>query len=291
MFRPIPTWRRVLKVVALVCASSLTMTGCGVVNFLTNRHNVVDGVGRIPGGNFASLVTLPEGVTIDFPELLGPMMGPQVGGPRVLMIGDSIMASTSSRYGNEMCDTLTQLGWKVEVEAQSGSFVDFGLKVLGQRLEDGWDTAVVFLGTNYDGNQANYENKMRQIFVGLSPTPFVVLTTALFEPRQQEVNDVIMKLAGEFPNVTVLDWGTIAANNGLIGKDGVHLTADGRSVFATAVARALEFAPTREGECLPIYFKSDAPVPGVMPDETVPASTDTSLPDAGVLPDTSTTLP
>jgi len=42
---------------------------------------------------------------------------------------------------------------------------------------------------------------------------------------------------------------------------------------------------------LPIYFKSDAPVPGVMPDETVPASTDTSLPDAGVLPDTSTTLP
>jgi hypothetical protein len=267
------------------------MTSCGVVNFLTNRSNVVDGVGRIPGGNFSSLVTLPEGVTIDFPELLGPMMGPQVGGPRVLMIGDSIMASTSSRYGNEMCDTLTQLGWKVEVEAQSGSFVDFGLKVLGQRLEDGWDTAVVFLGTNYDGNQANYENKMRQIFVGLSPTPFVVLTTALFEPRQQEVNDVIMKLAGEYPNVTVLDWGTIAANNGLIGKDGVHLTANGRSVFAAAVARALEFAPTREGECLPIYFKSDAPVPGVMPDETVPVSTDTSLPDAGVLPDTSTTLP
>jgi hypothetical protein len=30
---------------------------------------------------------------------------------------------------------------------------------------------------------------------------------------------------------------------------------------------------------------------GVMPDETVPVSTDTSLPDAGVLPDTSTTLP
>ena len=78
MFRPTPTWRRVLKIVALVCASSLTMTGCGVVNFLTNRSNVVDGVGRIPGGNFSSLVTLPEGVTIDFPELLGPMMGPQV---------------------------------------------------------------------------------------------------------------------------------------------------------------------------------------------------------------------
>ena len=280
-----------LQFSAVVCASTLVLTSCGVVNFLTNKDNVVDGVGRIPGGNFSSLVTLPEGITVEFPELLGPMMGPQVGGSRVLMIGDSIMASTSSRYGNEMCDTLTQLGWKVEVEAQSGSFVDFGLKVLGQRLEDGWDTAVVFLGTNYDGNQANYENKMRQIFEGLSPTPFVVLTTALFNPRQQEVNDVIMKLASEFPNVTVLDWGKIAENNGLIGKDGVHLTADGRSVFAAAIARALEFAPTREGECLPIYFKTDAPVPGVMPDESVPAGSDTSVPADDVLPATPTTLP
>ncbi len=280
-----------LQFSAVVCASTLVLTSCGVVNFLTNKDNVVDGVGRIPGGNFSSLVTLPEGITVEFPELLGPMMGPQVGGSRVLMIGDSIMASTSSRYGNEMCDTLTQLGWKVEVEAQSGSFVDFGLKVLGQRLEDGWDTAVVFLGTNYDGNQANYENKMRQIFEGLSPTPFVVLTTALFNPRQQEVNDVIMKLASEFPNVTVLDWGKIAENNGLIGKDGVHLTADGRSVFAAAIARALEFAPTREGECLPIYFKTDAPVPGVMPDESVPAGSDTSVPADDVLTATPTTLP
>lgn len=132
---------------------------------------------------------------------------------------------------------------------------------------------------------------MRQIFEGLAPTPFVVLTTAMFKPRQQEVNDVIMKLASEFPNVTVLDWGAIAANNGLIGKDGIHLTADGRSVFAAAIARALEFAPTREGECLPIYFKSDAPVPNVMPDETVPVSTDTSTPDADELPIASTTLP
>jgi hypothetical protein len=89
----------------------------------------------------------------------------------------------------------------------------------------------------------------------------------------------------------VLDWGAIAANNGLIGKDGIHLTADGRSVFAAAIARALEFAPTREGECLPIYFKSDAPVPNVMPDETVPVSTDTSTPDADELPIASTTLP
>ena len=286
MFRPTPTWRRVLKIAALVCASSLTMTGCGVVDFLTNRSNVVDGVGRIPGGDFASLVTLPDGVSIDFPELLGPMIGPQVGGPRVLMIGDSIMASTSSRYGNEMCDTLVQLGWQVEVEAQSGSFVDFGLKVLNERLDAGWDTAVVFLGTNFDGNQTNYENKMRQIFERLSPMPFVVLTTALFDPRQQKVNDVIMNLASDFSNVTVLDWSIIAENDGVTGTDGIHLSPDGRSVFAAAIARALEFAPTREGECLPMFFRSELPVPV----ETVPVESETTVP-VDVLPDTSTTLP
>ena len=290
MFRPTPTWRRVLKIAALVCASSLTMTGCSVVNFLTNRSNVVDGVGRIPGGDFASLVTLPEGVSIDFPELLGPMMGPQVGGPRVLMIGDSIMASTSSNYGNEMCDTLVQLGWQIEVAAQSGSFVDFGLKVLDQRLEAGWDTAVVFLGTNFDGNQANFENKMRKIFERLSPMPFVVLTTAMYDPRQQKVNDAIMKLASDFSNVTVLDWATIAENDGVIGTDRIHLSADGRSVFAAAIARALEFAPTREGECLPMFFRSEPPVPEVVPEETVPVESETTLP-VDVLPDTSTTLP
>ena len=286
MFRPTPTWRRVLKIAALVCASSLTMTGCGVVDFLTNRSNVVDGVGRIPGGDFASLVTLPDGVSIDFPELLGPMIGPQVGGPRVLMIGDSIMASTSSRYGNEMCDTLVQLGWQVEVEAQSGGFIDFGLKVLNERLDAGWDTAVVFLGTNFDGNQTNYENKMRQIFERLSPMPFVVLTTALFDPRQQKVNDVIMNLASDFSNVTVLDWSIIAENDGVTGTDGIHLSPDGRSVFAAAIARALEFAPTREGECLPMFFRSELPVPV----ETVPVESETTVP-VDVLPDTSTTLP
>ena len=266
------------------------MTGCSVVNFLTNRSNVVDGVGRIPGGDFSSLVTLPDGVSIDFPELLGPMIGPQVGGPRVLMIGDSIMASTSSSYGNEMCDTLVQLGWQVEVAAQSNSFVDFGLKVLDQRLEAGWDTAVVFLGTNFDGNQANYENKMRKIFERLSSMPFVVLTTGMFDPRQQKVNDVIMKLASDFSNVTVLDWATISQNDGVIGTDGIHLTADGRSVFSAAIARALEFAPTREGECLPMFFRSEPPVPEVVPEETVPVESETSLP-VDVLPDTSTTLP
>ncbi len=54
---------------------------------------------------------------------------------RVLMIGDSIMASTSSRYGGEMCKELVPRGWDVEMDAESGRFVDFGDRVLDSRLD------------------------------------------------------------------------------------------------------------------------------------------------------------
>ena len=246
----------------------------GAYRFVVNSDSYLSGVGRIPGGDFNTLVTLPDGIDVTFPELIGKMIGPQIQGNRVLMIGDSIFASTSSRYGNEMCNTLTQLGWQVAVEAQAGEFIDFGSRVLGRRWEEGWDTAVVFLGTNFDGNIVRYEEKLREMFYVLSQNPFVVLTTAEFRPKQLEVNEVIKRLAEEYGNVSVLDWAAVASNNGLIGRDGVHLTADGRSVLATAVARSLEFSRDRtSGECLKPVFRDDSKVLDAMPttvaDETV----------------------
>ena len=295
MFRRPPTRsatrrRGALRFTLAATAFSVALSGCGVIDFITGNDGYLDGVGRIPGGEFNSLVSLPEGVEIQFPELIGPMMGPQIGGNRVLMIGDSIMASTSSRYGNEMCNTLTPLGWQVAVEAQSGSFVDFGLKVLGRRLEEGWDTAVVFLGTNFDGNLAHYESVLRQIFDALSPTPFVVLTTAEFRPKQIEVNNVILNLAKEYEHVTVLDWAKIAANPGVLGNDRIHLSANGRDVFSVAVARSLELPPVRDGKCIDPIFRSDAAVKDVMPGEVV--VDDTSVPAVDPAPgEATTTLP
>jgi hypothetical protein len=231
----------------------------GAYRFVVNSDSYLSGVGRIPGGDFNTLVTLPDGIDVTFPELIGKMIGPQIQGNRVLMIGDSIFASTSSRYGNEMCNTLTQLGWQVAVEAQAGEFIDFGSRVLGRRWEEGWDTAVVFLGTNFDGNIVRYEEKLREMFDVLSQNPFVVLTTAEFRPKQLEVNEVIKRLAEEYGNVSVLDWAAVASNNGLIGRDGVHLTADGRAVLATAVARSLEFSRDRtNGQCLKPVFRDDS---------------------------------
>lgn len=265
-----------------IAASLVVIISWGAYRFVVNSSGYLGGVGRIPGGDFNTLVTLPDGVDVTFPELIGKMIGPQIQGNRVLMIGDSIFASTSSRYGNEMCDTLTQLGWQVAVEAQAGEFIDFGARVLGRRWEEGWDTAVVFLGTNNDDNMERYEEKLREMFDVLSQNPFVVLTTAEFRPKQLQINEIITRVAAEYGNVTVLDWAAVARNNGLIGDDGVHLTADGRAVLATAVARSLEFARDRtNGQCLKPVFRDDSKVLDAMPTTVAGETVTTDAVDDG----------
>ena len=263
-------------IVGLIATALAVVISFGAFRFAVNRSDFLNGVGRIPGGDFNTLISLPDGVDLTFPELIGKMIGPQIKGNRVLMIGDSILASTSSRYNNEMCDTLTKLGWQVAIEAQAGEFISFGAKVLGRRWEEGWDTAVVFLGTNNDDNMAEYEEKLREMFDVLSKNPFVVLTTAEFRPKQLQINEIIKRVADEYGNVTVLDWAAVARNNGLIGRDGVHLTADGRAVFVTAIARSLEFSNDRNsGQCLRSVFDDDSKVLDAMP-ITVPGETVTT---------------
>ena len=62
------------------------------------------------------------------------LVGESSPGNRILIIGDSIMASTSSRYGGQMCDALVPLGWEVAVEAEPSRFIDFGNRVLDKVL-------------------------------------------------------------------------------------------------------------------------------------------------------------
>lgn len=266
----------------LVVALAVSLSSCGV---LPGTDGYLEGVGRIPGGNFESIVALPEGVAVDFPELAGEPLGRRAEGTRLLMIGDSILASTSSRYGDEMCRTLTQLGWDVALEAEAGSFVNFGQKVLRNRFDEGWDAVVVFLGTNYDGNAANYETRLRDIVETVWPLPVLLLTTGTFREAQREVNDVIWSVRESYDHVTVLDWSQILETGGLLSEDGVHLNRNGRKVISSAIARALQYAPTDvPGSCLDARFRDDSKVKDAMPTGEEPpadgASTDTVAPPA-----------
>ena len=122
------------------------------------------------------------------------------------------------------------LGWQVEVDAEPSRFVDFGNEVLDKRLAAKWDAAYVFLGTNYLGDQTSYRTQLEKIVQRLSPSPVVLLTVTLFEDTRREVNDAITLVSAQFPNVHVLDWGSIAAADAakILRGDGHHLTNDGR---------------------------------------------------------------
>ena len=69
-------------------------------------------------------------------ERLEPV-GRLVDGNRVLVIGDSILASISNRHGGQLCDRLVPRGWAVEVNAETGQHVEYGRQVLRRRLRDG----------------------------------------------------------------------------------------------------------------------------------------------------------
>ena len=178
------------------------------------------------------------------------------------MIGDSIMASTSSRYGGEMCKELVPRGWEVEVDAESGRFVDFGDRVLDARLDAEWDVAVVMLGNNYGADKAVFAEYLEDIVDRLAPRPTVLLTVTEFRPDRADVNDVIYDIAADNDNVRVVDWAAETADDpALVGGDGLHLSNLGRVRYADLVGRALGRAPGfGEGDCLGSDFTDDSAV-------------------------------
>jgi len=180
-------------------------------------------------------------------------------GNRVIVIGDSVIAATSTRYTNDMCKTLVPLGWRVEVDAESGRFVEFGNEVLDERLASGWDASVVLLGNNYRGSKSEYRDELTRIVDRLSPNPVVLLTVSEFEETRKQVNEVIRELAADRDNVTIVDWATTTAeNDGLTGADNLHLTIAGRRALAEDVGLALGAAPQVPGECLESRFVDDS---------------------------------
>ena len=187
----------------------------------------------------------------------GPV-GSRAPGNRVLMIGDSVLASTSRRYSNDMCQALVPLGWKVELDAEVGRFIDFGKRVLDARLGAGWDASVILLGNNYGKNPSVFSAALEQLVVRLSPNPIVLTTVTEFDPSRKEVNYIIELLAAKYPNVTILDWATASEAPGLLGGDGLHLTPSGRYALALNMAATLGPAPASPGECLPTGYRNDS---------------------------------
>ncbi|MFT3853787.1 MAG: hypothetical protein QM733_13760 [Ilumatobacteraceae bacterium] len=202
-------------------------------------------------------------------------VGERAAGNRILLIGDSVLAGTSSRYSNDVCKALVPMGWKVEVDAEVGRFIDFGDQVLDRRLSAGWDAAVIFLGSNYGDNQPVFASMLEEQVDRLSPRPVVLVTVTEFKPSRAEVNAAIRMIAFNHPNVSVVDWATISEGDGLLGGDDLHPTSQGRQVLAMHIAAAVGEAPTGPGQCMSSSFRDDS-AGSVDTGTTAPARTSTT---------------
>lgn len=261
------------------------VAGCGASEAETGDSSAdlapvatVGGVGGLP----AAAQAAPEssvGSTTVAVDPDGQLIGEIADGSRLLAIGDSILASTSSRYGNQMCQTLAPLGWQVAVEAEPSRFIEFGNDVLDQVLRDGvdpvddWHAALVFLGSNYRGDPLAFESELRQIVDRLAPRPVLLLTVTEYRPDWSEVNEVILRVAADSDHVTLIDWTTIAAAPGVLSADGLHPSESGRQTLVDAVAAALGPVSPVPGACLPSVFRDDSAVGADAPSVLGPPAT------------------
>jgi lysophospholipase L1-like esterase len=187
------------------------------------------------------------------------VVGAAAPGNRVLLIGDSILASTSRRYSNDMCDALVPLGWRVEVEAEVSRPINFADTVLDSRLKAGWDVVVIFLGTNYGNDEKDYLRRLNDAIVRIGDLPIVLVTVTEHDTEVHEVNDTIRAILEVYPNLSMVDWQQISsAQPELLREDGIHLTPDGRVALAAAMAEHLGAAPAEPGECLKSSFTDDS---------------------------------
>jgi hypothetical protein len=271
------------------CVLAGLLSACSVTGG-ANGQAILQSVGRIPGINTSGGELLIDGQRATLSALEGSTVGTNAAGNRLLIIGDSILSGTASRYGGAMCSALVPLGWRVAVEAEAGQMVVFGRTVLRDRIYEGWDAAVVFLGTNFGGNQEKYERDLTAIVESLAPRPTLLLTATLNRPTMQQVNETIRTVASKYSNVSVLDWGTTSIQPGLLNRDRVHPTDAGRKVLVASIASAMGTAPVTPGACLSSKYTDDSLVTGgvlpstTSPGETIPLNTTT-------VPGATTTLP
>lgn len=273
------TWRAPWLLLGAACVACGGAGASGPEESLP--ADVFEDVGRVPDGPPASTAapapttttsvtstvaaTRPPADTTTLPSpphrVIPGDVAESVDGSKVLIIGDSLMASTAPANGGAMCSVLGGLGWTVELDAEGSRFADFGLTVLEARLEaEDWDAAVVMLGNNYRDDVAQFAEQMAAIVDLLAPRPTLLFTVTEFEDSRREVNDVIRYIATGRSNVIVVDWAleTSAPDSPYLSGDGLHLSDAGRQHLAAVVGQTLGEAPAQPpGVCLEAPFDGD----------------------------------
>jgi hypothetical protein len=201
----------------------------------------------------------------------GPIEAPVgkfVNGDRILLVGDSILASAAPRNGGQLCDALQLFGWQAEIDAVSNRGIDFATGVLDDRMpaagnsDPDWDVVVLSFGSSVDGTDAaavaQFGTELGDLIDRVAPRPVLLYT--LIEKGHEgraAINDVIRALPGSHPNVLVVEFAD-AGDDGVpvLADNGRKLTDDGMKRFSIRTAAAVGDAPGEgEGACLPSQYQ------------------------------------
>jgi hypothetical protein len=272
-----------LRLGTFVAAGALLLAACGSSDAAAPpTPHTIGGIGALPGTVPTDTAAVDPGSIDDDSSaavigaapntlrVLGRLadeerpIGRIVEGNKVLVIGDSILASISNRYGNQLCDRLVPRGWEVQVDAEVSRFIEFGRHVVEEHRGERWDAAVVMLGNNYDGDAQAFGDELGRLLDELAAMPVVLLNVTRFEPRQDEVNFVLTMAANEREGVRLLDWASWTADDTpgsrrLLAGDGLHLSPAGQEALASLISRELGRAPAGSfGSCRPSPFTDDS---------------------------------
>lgn len=197
--------------------------------------------------------------------ITGPI-GDEVFGNRLLLIGDTVIASTAPRFDGEMCAVLEAFGWQAEIAAEPGRFVEFGRDVVDARIvpeEPAWDAAAVMLGNHFDGDVAAFRAELEALIVELDPRPVLLYTLVEDDTFQADLNAVIRDLPRFHPNIVLLDWAQLAAADAdvIVADTPSGLSDEGRRRLALHTAASLGEPPTTESAgCVPPVFDDDSAI-------------------------------
>jgi hypothetical protein len=152
--------------------------------------------------------------------------GPGFNAGQVTAVGDSVMID----YQDPLKTAIPGINVDAAVSRQwsDGESILQTLKSDGQLGGD----VIVGLGTNGPITDADFD-AMMTILGGASRVVFV--NVHVDRPWQDPNNAVLASGATRYPNVVVVDWATLAAQNpGWFGADGTHLAIDGSGADALA---------------------------------------------------------
>ena len=150
--------------------------------------------------------------------------------PLLTILGDSVLLGAS--------DHLVRKTEGLAIDAAIGRQGKDGLNRLEalKSRDELADIVVIHLGTN----GYLYEDQVRALMKLLADVRQVIFINVK-APRRWEKsnNDLLKKLSGEFPNVTLIDWRSISQRHKeYFGKDHIHLTKKGVRAMTAEIFRA-----------------------------------------------------